>query len=318
MISYYGVYDDASSNLKDFTILLNRYIAVCTLVLIFHSICNMIFLGINKDSILLIILSIFIATFSTNFDSFRKNKYVISAVLLILNIVVTYYSSFCGIESGIYLFYFILLTCLPVFFDISKDRNIMILLICVIIFSLYLSALTNFTLIKKNPFIGTYTHKLLILNITCVLLLFSVNFFFLLEKKEDYYFILNRSMMKHQQIADLKREVERMKALLSRDDFSDHNIEELLNAITLNDVLFIEKFERFFPDFFIKLNKLSSVTLNVTDLKFCAMLKLGFTTKQIAVYTSSSIKAVESKKYRLRKKLGITVDSTSTNWMSSI
>lgn len=45
--------------------------------------------------------------------------------------------------------------------------------------------------------------------------------------------------------------------------------------------------------------------INDTELEVCALIKLGLTTKEIAIATNSTYKAIESIKYRLRKKLNV-------------
>ncbi len=124
--------------------------------------------------------------------------------------------------------------------------------------------------------------------------------------------------MRREQVDDLNKEVIRLRKLLNQEDFSETKIEELIKSLQLNDVIFIQNFEKLFPDFFIELKRLSNVPLTTSDLKFCAMLKLGFSTKQIALYTKSTIKSVESKKYRLRKKIDIPYTDDSKIWISAI
>ncbi len=318
VISYYGLDDDESQNKKDFIILLNRYVVICFLIFVSHSLCNLLFLGITKDSILLFFFSIllFFARFLLNNNV--KNRFLISCALVILTCIVTYYSSFCGVESGMYLFYFPLISSLPVFFGFKKDRFLMIFLFIFMLLSFYLSAFTNFTVVQRNPFLGDYDNTLLLLNITGILLLLAVNLFFIYEKRTDYFFVLYRNTLRREQIDHLNSEITRLRKLLNKENFSEQKIEELIRSLQLNDVIFIENFEKLFPDFFLGLQNITSVPLTISDLKFCAMLKLGFSTKQIAIYTGTTIKSVEGKKYRLRKKLKISADYDSKTWMSAL
>nr|WP_314498773.1 hypothetical protein [uncultured Chryseobacterium sp.] len=183
MISYYGLGEVESHDDRDFVILLNRYIVLCFVIIIFHSFSNIIFLGLTKDSVFLFVFSMILLFCWFSFSNIIRKGYFISAVLVILTAVVTYYSSFCGVESGMYLFYFPLLSCLPVFFSFKKDKISAVFIFVLIIVSLYVSAFTNFTLVEKNPFLGTYAHQLLIINISSILLLVAVNFFLLLKKE---------------------------------------------------------------------------------------------------------------------------------------
>lgn len=106
------------------------------------------------------------------------------------------------------------------------------------------------------------------------------------------------------------------------DDFKiDENkrksFEEVINFAIQNNPLFLEKFKNIFPEFIEKLLGIAP-GLNKTDLQFCALLKLGFVTKEIATYTNTSIRSVEAKKYRLRKKLNIPVEDVISSWMINL
>jgi DNA-binding CsgD family transcriptional regulator len=159
-----------------------------------------------------------------------------------------------------------------------------------------------------------FRRALLLMNISFLLLSLALNSFFFYRKIKTYYFILNRDLHKNMQIDNLNQEVVRLKRLLNKDVFSEETLKDLVDSIQLNDTVFLEKFEVFFPGFFDKVQKISENPLTGSDLKMCAMLKLGFTAKQIAIYTNSSIKSVEGKIYRLRKKLNINTDEDSKAW----
>lgn len=55
--------------------------------------------------------------------------------------------------------------------------------------------------------------------------------------------------------------------------------------------------------------------LTATDLKFCALLRLNLNTKEIAKLTNLTIRGVEGARYRLRKKLGIRIDQSLTEFL---
>lgn len=96
--------------------------------------------------------------------------------------------------------------------------------------------------------------------------------------------------------------------------------EELKNVIRMaitKDILFFQKFNELFPDFKEKLLKIEPF-LRTNDLKFCCYLKLNFDTKEIARYTGDSVRAVESKKYRLRKKFNISSKEDINLWFSDL
>lgn len=142
---------------------------------------------------------------------------------------------------------------------------------------------------------------LLILNISCILLIKAMMFYFLEEKRENYYILEHNNFLKKEEIANLKNDVARLKQLLNKNDISEESLQELIDCISLSDAVFVDKFEILHPVFFDRLKQVAVSSLTLSDLKFSALIKLGYTTKQIAIYTDSTIKAVESKKYRLKK-----------------
>ncbi|MCB0450530.1 MAG: two component regulator three y domain-containing protein, partial [Confluentibacter sp.] len=87
-----------------------------------------------------------------------------------------------------------------------------------------------------------------------------------------------------------------------------------LNLIdsNLNDAKDWSFFEQAFnnadKDFLDKI-KLIHPDLTPNDLRFCAYLRLNLSSKEMAPLLNISIKSVETKRYRLRKKLGLEHDS---------
>ncbi len=58
--------------------------------------------------------------------------------------------------------------------------------------------------------------------------------------------------------------------------------------------------------------------LNENDLVFCAYLRMNFDTKAISRYTHIAVRSVQSKKYRIRKKLNITPEDDLNLFIGSI
>lgn len=80
------------------------------------------------------------------------------------------------------------------------------------------------------------------------------------------------------------------------------DLDELIQLSQNNANAFYLKFIEVFPNLYDTLVKLQP-KLSDSEIKFCMYLKLGYSTKEIAIHTNSTIKSVESKKYRLRRKL---------------
>lgn len=101
---------------------------------------------------------------------------------------------------------------------------------------------------------------------------------------------------------DLKSETEYLK-----NKINDNRQEEIIEMVKRNDPEFLNSFKKIYPEF---INKLLTINPNLEDseLAFCAMLKLHFTSKEVASYTLIQHRTVQQKKYRIRKRLNIPTE----------
>ncbi|MGE8555375.1 MAG: tetratricopeptide repeat protein [Chryseobacterium jejuense] len=81
-------------------------------------------------------------------------------------------------------------------------------------------------------------------------------------------------------------------------------LKEVTELAQKNDSSFLMKFKELYPDFISTLLKINP-DLENSELTFCAMLKLHFSSKEIADYTFVQHRSVQQKKYRIRKRLNI-------------
>ncbi|MDB4751956.1 hypothetical protein OAF86_04955, partial [Flavobacteriaceae bacterium] len=93
-------------------------------------------------------------------------------------------------------------------------------------------------------------------------------------------------------------------------------VKDLLRIENLND-RFEKHFEDVYPGFFKKLVAVSN-NLTQNDLRFCAYLKMNQNTSEIAQLTGVSIRTVESKKYRIKKKLNLGKDQSITSFIHGL
>lgn len=98
---------------------------------------------------------------------------------------------------------------------------------------------------------------------------------------------------------------------------STENLQEIVMLAINNDPSFYIKFQETFPEFIERLLEIAP-TMVPSELKTAAYIRLDFTTKEIAKYTNMSVRAVEAKKYRLRKKLNIPSESDTNIWFSKV
>lgn len=105
---------------------------------------------------------------------------------------------------------------------------------------------------------------------------------------------------------------------LKKDRQNDNNAALKLIDVNLNDTKDWSFFEKAFnnadKDFLDKV-KQAHPDLSPNDLRFCAYLRLNLSSKEIAPLLNISIKSVETKRYRLRKKLGLEHDSGLVNYI---
>ncbi|RLJ32172.1 hypothetical protein CLU97_1620 [Chryseobacterium sp. 7] len=85
---------------------------------------------------------------------------------------------------------------------------------------------------------------------------------------------------------------------------NDNKQEEIIELGKKNDPEFLDRFKEAYPEFIDQLLTINPGLEN-SELVFCAMLKLHFTSKEIANYTLVQHRSVQQKKYRIRKKLNI-------------
>lgn len=92
---------------------------------------------------------------------------------------------------------------------------------------------------------------------------------------------------------------------------------QLLDIALHNNNSFYINFLIKFPDFNGKILALNS-TMKNTDLEFIALIKTGLSDEQIAEVKRISLKAVKSKKYRIRKKLNLSDDKNISIWLENL
>ncbi|MBB4805511.1 tetratricopeptide (TPR) repeat protein [Chryseobacterium defluvii] len=95
------------------------------------------------------------------------------------------------------------------------------------------------------------------------------------------------------------------------------NFEEVASLARKNNPEFITRFIELYPEFYQALLKIYP-DINTETLKFCALLKLNFSTKDIAEYTFITPRAIQMRKNRLRKKLNISSKEDLYLWINKL
>lgn len=94
------------------------------------------------------------------------------------------------------------------------------------------------------------------------------------------------------------------------------NLLLLLEMAKRNDKHLLVVFQNAFPELYK--NLLEFPELTPLDLEMCVYLKLNIQTKEIANYMRTSINSVDSRKYRLRKKMNVPQDTSLYVWINKL
>ncbi|NOR88295.1 MAG: hypothetical protein GQ527_11865, partial [Bacteroidales bacterium] len=80
---------------------------------------------------------------------------------------------------------------------------------------------------------------------------------------------------------------------------------------------FETRFEKVHDHFYIELRDISP-DLSPTEIKLCALLRLNLSTKDIAILTNRSVRTIENTRQNIRKKLNLDADVNLVNYLHNI
>ncbi|MCL1690054.1 hypothetical protein CMU59_18365 [Elizabethkingia anophelis] len=121
---------------------------------------------------------------------------------------------------------------------------------------------------------------------------------------------------KRQSIQECEIKSENTPVLTLTKQMDTEKISLLLEMAKNNDNQFFITFQYEFHILYQKLLTLPELTN--TDIELCAYLKLNLQTKEIATLKKVSIGAVDNRKYRIRKKLGLLPETDLYKWINSL
>ncbi|MCU0374438.1 MAG: tetratricopeptide repeat protein [Chitinophagaceae bacterium] len=116
--------------------------------------------------------------------------------------------------------------------------------------------------------------------------------------------VAERVLQKDELIDEITQQIETFKTQAQNEKHK--NLEELLHARLSTDddwLHFQTRFQAIYPDFFKKLLA-SFPTLSATEVKICAIEKLGINDKQAGAMLGVNTDSIRKARYRLRKNLG--------------
>lgn len=92
--------------------------------------------------------------------------------------------------------------------------------------------------------------------------------------------------------------------------------EEVVELAESNSPNFLARFIEVYPELYNQLIT-EYPDLTTADIKVCALLKLDYSTKEIAEITFSSLRTVQNRMYKLRKKLKLNSDEKLDRWIQN-
>ncbi|ODM55299.1 Two component regulator three Y domain-containing protein [Elizabethkingia meningoseptica] len=290
--------------------LLNRYLFFLFCIFIFFSLFTKAFL---KDTL----MSLFLVSVSLVFlliRGIKKTKYSRKFLTVIVSFIIiqlTFYVSFFHVynykNAGDEYFYFTLLLSIPFFFDYKTQIKTVYFLAFIIALNFVTVEYFDLDFIPRRKLLTHEDLKVLKLaNIILSIVVFFINISFIAKKSRLIGILVRNVNSKNAYIGDLEKsnnELSRQVTLIQ--DLAQNRVEEIIELAEKKSPLFLEKFQLFFPDFIPALLSINPDLIS-SELYMCVLIKLEFSTKKIAICTDSTVKSVESKKYRIKKKLNIS------------
>ncbi|PUB26374.1 hypothetical protein C8J95_11158 [Elizabethkingia sp. YR214] len=114
-----------------------------------------------------------------------------------------------------------------------------------------------------------------------------------------------------------KKQVLHIKTNKLKEQIENNLFNEVIELAKTNDSMFLSRFQELYPEFIQKLKSLSP-ELETSEMTFCAMIKLNFTSKEIANYTFVQHASVQQRKRRIRKKFAIPSDADLYQFFSGL
>lgn len=129
------------------------------------------------------------------------------------------------------------------------------------------------------------------------------------------YFIRKNYLKKQRQKDSLLFEKSTETDLLKRK--VNESFDEIIMLAKNGDPFFLIRFKEVYPEFYAKIIQQHS-ELTEHDIKFCAYLRLNLINKDIARIENVTLRTVQTKKYRLKKKFNLSSDVDLTKWLAKI
>lgn len=95
------------------------------------------------------------------------------------------------------------------------------------------------------------------------------------------------------------------------------SFDQIIKLAESGSPFFLTRFKEVYPDFYQKIMD-HDFGLTDYDLKLCAYIRLNISSKEIAQYENITVRAVEARKYRLKKKLELSAETDLNKWILDV
>lgn len=238
------------------------------------------------------------------YREFRFNKDLHFLTYLILSLVIFIFTSNTGKNGLVYLNYIPLLLSIVLIFDIKKDKTQIAIILLSIVAGISINIITDFQLFASKKLNYSGQLNVAYFTISQVIVLSAIICYFIYE---NYKFVKS---IPHRPPQTTEKNIDST-------EVSDEDLMALAQLAREDRQVFIQKALVIFSGFYQKIDAINPNWVS-SELEVCFLLKLNFSTKDIAQITNSSVRAIEAKKYRIRKKMNIPSHQDISIWLNNL
>ncbi len=216
---------------------------------------------------------------------------------IFITILLVYYFALDRKQTHANLFYIDILLAVVFMFDFKKDKYVMVSLFLLMVFLFCLNVFTDFLFIE--PFLSeSQYHLLFVVTLIYFFLLLALNIVYIIKINNVSKLYMEQTISKSKNSLEYYR----------KDEVKIEELNALKTELYEDYKGFLHHFQLLFPIFSNKIKELYN--LSISDMEILALIKLNYTTGEIAMITNSSLKSIESKKYRLKKKMNLSASDS--------
>ncbi len=309
-ISNVGVELESDKESIQYIRLLNQYTVIVSFVFFIHAIHNFVYIKDNFSGNILMYLSLFfVLTFLLK--RLRRIKILVCSVFILLIWVIFFFDSYSVGGSGIYFYYFPLVMALPFIFNWESEYRYMLIIIGCVVVSVLINYFTGYSLFTDPELTLEIKRNTTFVSASMSGIIVAVDLVFITRKNKIIHDLYAATKEKEILLEEKQKQLD---SLSEKERVDVDKIQRLIQMVVHNDPSFFSSFSEVYPFFFKNILNLAP-NLSVSELECCAWIKLGFSTKEIAKYKFLSIRAIEARKYRIRKKLNFNSEKELIAWM---